>query len=165
MAFVIPPRTADELIREKQAVLIDVREPEEYRSLHIPEALLQPLSVLDLLPGDSDRDKPAIYFCHSGRRTAAHMDMLERRGHAATYIVDGGITAWQQAGLPVRRGDGPIAMNRQIRIAAGGLVLLFVLLGQKFLAGLVGAGLLYSGLSGTCGMASLLQRMPWNRKK
>ncbi len=165
MADIISPRTADELIRTQQAVLIDVREPEEYRSLHIPSALLQPLSVLDLLPEDHDKDKPAIYFCHSGRRTTAHRNMLDRRGHTAAYIIDGGIAAWQLAGLPVRRGSGPIAMNRQIRIAAGSFILLFLLLGQKFLAALVGAGLLYSGLSGTCGMAALLQRMPWNRSK
>ena len=168
MASVISPQAAHKLIQEQQAVLIDVREPDEIRSLRIPSALLQPLSVLDILPEDGNKDRPAVYFCRSGRRTAAQTEKLDRRGHAAAYVIDGGILAWQQSGLPVESAAAPPAMERQVRMAAGGLVLLFVLLGQKFpffqiLAGFIGAGLFYSGLSGTCGLAVLLRRMPWNR--
>ena len=168
MASVISPQAAHKLIQEQQAVLIDVREPDEIRSLRIPSALLQPLSVLDILPEDGNKDKPAVYFCRSGRRTTAQMEKLDRRGHTAAYIIDGGILAWRESGLPVESAAVPPAMERQVRMAAGGLVLLFILLGQKFpffqiLAGFIGAGLLYSGLSGTCGLAVLLHRMPWNR--
>lgn len=170
MALIISPQQADKLVQEQQAVLIDVREPEEYRSLRIPSALLQPLSVLALLPDDQDKDKPAIYFCRSGRRTGAHLETLDQRGHASTYIIDGGILAWQQAGLPVGHAEIPPSIMRQVHIVAGSLVLLSVLLGRAIpafhlLAGLVGAGLLYSGLSGQCGMAAVLQRMPWNKQK
>ena len=168
MATLISPQAAHKLIQEQQAVLIDVREPDELRSLRVPSALLQPLSVLDILPEDGNKDKPAVYFCRSGRRTTAQMEKLDRRGHAAAYVIDGGILAWQQAGLPVASASTPMAMERQVRMVAGGCVLLFVLLGQKFpffrlLAGLIGAGLLYSGISGTCGLAVLLKRLPWNR--
>lgn len=168
MATVIPPQTAHKLVQEQHAVLIDVREPDEFRSLRIPSALLQPLSVLDILPEDGNMDRPAVYFCRSGKRTTAAMEKLDQRGHAATYVIDGGILAWRQSGLPVQSAAVPPALERQVRGIAGGLVLLFVLLGQKWpffqiLAGFTGAGLLFSGLSGTCGLAILLRRMPWNR--
>lgn len=170
MTQLISPQEAQRLVEENGAVLIDVREPDEFGNVRIPGSHLQPLSVLELLPSDRDLDKPAVYFCRTGRRTAKAMDSLERRGHAATYIVDGGLTAWQAAGLPVAQVDGPPPIMRQVHMAAGGLVLLFSLLalirpGFSLLAALVGGGLVYSGLSGKCGMAMLLTHMPWNRKR
>lgn len=170
MTHIILPEEAARLMRDEKALLVDVREPDEFRSLRIPGALLQPFSVLSMLAEDADREKPAVYFCRTGRRTASEQGLLESRGHARTYIIDGGILAWKNAGLPVEASAGPLPIMRQVHLAAGGLVLLFVVLGQavpplSWLAGLVGAGLVFSGLTGACGMAMLLRRMPWNSKQ
>lgn len=156
-------------MQEKNAVLIDVREPDEYRSLRIPGARLEPLSVLKHLPEDPDKDKPAIFFCRSGRRTEKAGPVLSAREHAQTYIIDGGLMAWEKAGLPVEKSAGPLPIMRQVHIAAGSLIILFTLLGRaapffSLLAALIGAGLLYSGFTGKCGMSLLLQQMPWNKK-
>ena len=124
--------------------------------------------MLRLLPQDAAKDKPAIYFCRSGRRTGKAEAALDARGHAETYIIQGGSTAWEQAGLPVEKTPGPPPIMRQVHMLTGSLVLVFSLLAQmepafSLLVALVGAGLLYSGLSGFCGMALLLGRMSWNK--
>ncbi|HBT97349.1 MAG TPA: rhodanese [Desulfobulbaceae bacterium] len=171
MARVISPREAAQLRDQGAAVLIDVREPEEFNEARIAGARLQPLSVLAHLPSDEDQDKPAIYFCRSGRRTNDAMAQLEKRGHSETLILDGGLIAWRQQGLPVTAAaKGPLPIMRQVQIAAGSLIIIFLLLGQawpilRLFAGLVGCGLLFAGLSGWCGMALLLARMPWNKKR
>jgi rhodanese-related sulfurtransferase len=86
------------------------------------------------------------------------------------YLLEGGLDAWKGAGLPVQLDrKQPLELMRQVQIAAGLLVLTGVVLGASVssafyvLAGLVGAGLTFSGVTGTCGMASLLRLMPWNR--
>lgn len=168
MTELITPQRAKQLLEEENALLIDVREPEEYASLHIPGAYLQPLSVLAHLPADDDAQRPVVFFCNSGNRTAAAMQKLEQRGHSRTFIIDGGLTAWQRAGLPVAKAQQPLPLSRQVHIAAGGLIVLFLLLGQqlpffRIFVLFIGFGLLASGLTGACGMALLLKKMPWNK--
>lgn len=169
MLDTVSPQQAAHLL-EAGAVLIDVREPDEFLAAHIPGATLQPLSVLHALPLDGDQGKTAVYYCQSGNRTAANAALLAARGYARACIIEGGLAAWQAAGLPVTGTKGPLPLMRQVHVAAGGLVLLFVLLGQsmpifRLFAGLVGAGLVFSGLTGFCGMALVLMRMPWNKTK
>ena len=83
--------------------------------------------------------------------------------------VEGGTLAWDQAGLPVSRGRKVISLERQVRIAAGLLVLTGAVLAltvHPWWAGLsafVGAGLMFAGITDTCGMALMLARMPWNQ--
>ena len=165
----ISPHEARRLAQDEGAALVDIREPDEYAKVHIAGSRLHPSSVLALLPQDADTEKPAVYFCHSGRRAAAAADTIEQRGHSSAYLMEGGLAAWQSAGLPVQRRQGPLPIMRQVQIAAGSLVLTGVLLGMNAAAFLVipafvGAGLIYAGISGNCGMAALLQRMPWNKK-
>jgi rhodanese-related sulfurtransferase len=85
-------------------------------------------------------------------------------------MLEGGLDAWKKAGLPVSLDRSkPIDVMRQVQIVAGSLVLAGVLLGVLIapgfyaLSGFVGAGLLFAGVSGFCGMARLLALMPWNR--
>ena len=112
-----------------------------------------------------------VFHCRSGARTSANAARLADAAGCEAYILEGGIDAWKTAGLPVavdRR--QPIEIMRQVQITAGALVLLGVLLGvwlaPAFLAlsGFVGAGLMFAGISGWCGMARLLGLMPWNRR-
>lgn len=85
-------------------------------------------------------------------------------------MLEGGVDAWEKAGLPVERTPGPLPMFRQIQIGAGGLVLLGVVGSAVWhpmfwLSAFVGAGLVFAGITGHCGLAMLLARMPWNQKK
>ena len=164
----ISPAEARRLIAAG-ASLIDIRQPDEHSRERIAGALNVPLERLskDSAPGDV-----LIFHCRSGTRTAQAAGAL---GQAAAgrdcYIVEGGISGWGSAGLPVETVRGaPIEMQRQVMIAAGSLVLIGTLMsllvapGWIWLALLVGAGLAFAGISGFCGMARVLAMMPWNRQ-
>jgi rhodanese-related sulfurtransferase len=164
----ISPAEAKRLVEEEKALLVDIREPEEYAGVHIAGARLAPLSVLSLLPPDPDRERPAVFYCHSGRRTGDNAPALEGRAFAAAYCIEGGLSGWQNAGLPVIRRNVPLPMARQIQMVAGALVCIFSLLSFSmpactWLTLFVGAGLMFAGYSGICLMAKLLARVPWNR--
>jgi rhodanese-related sulfurtransferase len=152
---------------EAGAHLIDIREPAEFRRAHVPGSLNVPASQLliaALPPGE------LLFTCRSGGRTANCAADIAARAGPEARILEGGLSAWQTAGgaVEVDRSQ-PIELMRQVQIAAGTLVLAGVLLGLFAhpgffgLAGFVGAGLTFAGLSGWCGMARLLALMPWNR--
>lgn len=170
MAQMILPRQALRLIQDEKAILTDTREPDEYARMRIAGARLMPLSVLACLPEDEDKERPVIYFCRSGHRTKAGEPILDARGHGRAYILEGGILGWKSAGLPLVTESLPLPIMRQVQLIAGGLILLLVLLGMVFspflwLAALVGLGLMTAGITGFCGMALLLQKMPWNKTR
>jgi rhodanese-related sulfurtransferase len=172
MATTMPRRiSAHDLaaqLAEQRVRVIDVREPMEYASGHIAGSLNVPLARIteaDLPSG------PLVLVCHSGNRSSQALSRLLQNGHPhALADLEGGIPAWQQAGQPVRKlNNAPLPLMRQVQIAAGSLVLLGVILSQAlapgwiWLSGFVGAGLVFAGVSGFCGMARLLAVMPWNR--
>jgi rhodanese-related sulfurtransferase len=134
----------------------------------VPGARHNPLSRL--APIETRHAKTVIFHCRSGARTAANAPRLAAAAGCEAYILEGGIDAWKKAGLPVAvDSKQPIEIMRQVQIAAGSLVLLGVALGvwasPAFLglSAFVGAGLVFAGVSGWCGMAKLLALMPWNR--
>ena len=161
------------------AILIDVREADEFSVEHIAYAASMPLSSIGELLSDLElpKSRKVIFQCLRGSRgqqacAIVGGDMLA--GHDI-YNIEGGIMAWQEAGLPIVSAASSstaaapsISIFRQVQIVAGALVLIFVLLGLGgvkaafFIAGLIGAGLIYAGLSGTCKMGELLGKMPWN---
>ena len=148
--------------------VIDVREPMEYASGHINGSLNIPLARITKV--DLPRG-PLVLVCQSGNRSTMALKKLVQQGHPHPVTdLAGGVPAWQQAGFDVRKLKGaPLPLMRQVQIAAGGLVLLGVILSQTvapgwiWLAGFVGAGLTFAGISGFCGMARLLAAMPWNQ--
>ena len=158
---------ADQLA-EQRVKVIDVREPMEYAGGHIAGSLNVPLSRIT--QADLPRG-PLVLVCHSGNRSAKALAQLLHQGHPDPLVdLEGGIPAWQQAGLPVRKlRNAPLPLMRQVQIAAGSLVLLGLVLGTWvapawiLLSWFVGAGLVFAGVSGFCGMARLLAAMPWNR--
>ena len=158
---------ADQLAAQTVTV-IDVREAMEYAGGHIAGSLNVPLSRIT--QADLPR-RPLVLVCQSGNRSAKALAQLLRQGHPDPLAeLEGGIPAWQQAGLPVRRlNNAPLPLMRQVQIAAGSLVLLGLILsntvapGWILLTWFVGAGLVFAGVSGICGMARLLAVMPWNR--
>lgn len=167
---VISAVEAKRLVDEENALLVDIREPGEYAREYVQGARLAPLSVLSLLPPDPDRERTAVFFCRSGTRAGNNAAMLEHRGFAASFLMEGGLESWKTAGLPVTRRRLPMPMPRQIQLGAGFLVFFFTLLGFVFpifawAALFVGAGLMFAGYTGVCLLASLLARMPWNRER
>jgi len=167
----ISPQRAAELMRGG-AILVDIREADEHAREHIPGARHHALTRIDReSPARSD-DDVLIFHCRSGARTKGNAPKLAAAAPACeAYILDGGLDAWKKAGLPVTLDRSqPIDIMRQVQIVAGSLVLIGVVLGALVspgfyaLSGFVGAGLLFAGASGFCGMARLLAVMPWNRR-
>ncbi len=153
-----------------EARLIDVREYPEFAEGHVEGSELVPLGTLDKASEGWDRSAPLTLVCRSGRRAENGREILAGKGFTSLNVLDGGVQAWTNLGKPLTAAENRLwSMERQVRITAGALVLTFFGLGlltsRKFFAGaaLVGAGLVYAGVSDTCMMASVLGRMPWNR--
>ena len=155
-------------LRAGKAVLVDIRDPDEYARRHVAGALNVPLGTFEQA---LDPDQDVIFTCRTGMRTGANCDRLAARVVGEAFVLAGGVDGWAGAGLPLATdAKAPLEIIRQVQIAAGSLVLAGVVLGFAVapawfaLAGFVGAGLVFAGVSGTCAMASLLQAMPWNRR-
>lgn len=163
--------SADVAGSREQALLVDVRTPAEFGEAHIEGAILHPLSDLDpsaiakLMAGK----ERCVFVCRSGNRARQAAEKLS--GTIPNVVVlEGGVGAWEAAGLPLVRGRKAISLERQVRIAAGSLVVLGVLIGTFIapwgyaLSAFVGAGLVFAGVTDTCGMAMVLAKMPWNTR-
>ncbi len=164
----VTPHQASNLVAEG-AMLIDIRGPDEHAREQIPGAVNVPLALVGELRAGGE---PIIFHCRSGMRTQANATALRLAAKGAPcHILEGGIDAWRLAGLETRLdSQQPIEIMRQVQIIAGGLVLLGVMLGLllappfALLSAFVGAGLMLAGATGWCGMATVLRRMPWNRR-
>lgn len=153
--------------------LVDVRTGPEFHELHVEFARNVPIDRLDPQALPPAKDRPAsekLYIvCRSGTRGKEACRRLARSGLVNVVNVDGGTLACQQAGLPMTYGRRAVSLERQVRIAAGSLVLLGAVLGWLVhpalfgIAAFIGAGLIFAGITDTCGMGVLLARMPWNR--
>ncbi len=160
-----------ELQEQREAVLIDVRTPAEFAAAHIAGSHLVPLTELDIAQVRQLAKNQAVYIvCQSGGRATRACEKLTQGGLAETTVLEGGLRAWQELGLPVIKGQKAMSLERQVRIAAGALVLTGVGLGFGVhpaffgLAAFVGAGLMFAGITDRCGMALVLARMPWNKR-
>ncbi len=165
-------------LHKSGAHILDVRTPAEYRAAHIEGARLCPISDIEPqrlqkeLTDQGFQAEDTLYLlCRGGGRATRAAERLAAETTLRVAVVDGGTEACIAAGLPVHRatsGEG-ISLERQVRIAAGALVLAGVLAGYWItpygfiFSGLIGAGLIFAGISGTCAMGMLLAKMPWNR--
>lgn len=152
--------------------LIDVRTPVEFREIHATGARLIPLDALKPaeLRANGDGAARVCFICKSGKRAQKAAEKCATDGIENVAFVEGGTDAWAEAGLSVVLGKKAMSLERQVRIAAGALVLLGVILAalvHPYIVGLsafVGAGLVFAGITDTCGMGMLLAKMPWNRR-
>ncbi|MDG4858614.1 rhodanese-like domain-containing protein [Streptomyces sp. T-3] len=159
-----------------KTLVLDVRAPGEYAAGHVPGAVNLPLDQLaTLLPElrEAATRRALIVVCAAGQRSATACDLLTEAGIEATGLA-GGTDAWRSAGLSLdtaaHEGRKIWAMDRQVRFTAGSLVLIGLAAGlrsprARLLAAGVASGLVHSGLSNTCGMASVLGRLPFNRPR
>ncbi len=150
--------------------VLDVRTPGEFETAHIAGAYNVPL---DLLREHRDEivqhlDEDVVLVCRSGQRAAQAEETLRAAGLANVHILAGGITAWEAKGFSVNRGTTRWDLERQVRLAAGGIVLASILGSVavpklKWVAGAIGGGLTLAALSNTCAMGMMLSKLPYNR--
>ena len=168
----IDPLTLAERLATGSTTVLDVRTPGEHAAAAIPGSQLLPLDELDQHADTlaADLRRPLTLVCRSGQRATQAHQRLTAAGATDLTVLDGGLNAWQAAGQPVDSTPGISTweMERQVRLAAGGLVLGGVLASlrwptARFLSGAVGAGLTYAALSNTCAMSRVLLKLPYNR--
>ena len=166
----LKPNHVADLLERGGAVLVDIREPDEFARRHVKGALSRPWSSFERAHLKIEPGRDVVFTCRSGMRTAANCDRLDGAVEGEAFVLEGGLDAWAAAGLPLEEDrKAPLELMRQVQIAAGLLVLLGVGLGLVLspaffgLSAFVGAGLTFAGVTGFCGMARLLASMPWNR--
>lgn len=157
------------------AVCIDIRQAEEFLREHIQGAVCTPLAQLQAtgLPEQAKNSNCIIFYCKSGGRTGSACNQLvalNTEGNREIFLLQDGLNGWKSSGFLTEKNQSqPIEMQRQVQISAGSLILLSMLLGTfinplfYILATFVGAGLMFAGISGFCGMAIFLAKMPWNK--
>lgn len=168
------PRELHKLIEAGATLeLLDVRTRGEFAATHVPGAKLVPLDELDcaaFLKQRGTNDKPIYILCQSGGRARRALEKFQRAGFNGCVLVEGGTQAWIDAGLPVNRGQSKVLpLMRQVQIvvgfvsALGAALALFVSPWFALIPLAMGSGLLFAGISGFCGLALMLAKMPWNK--
>jgi rhodanese-related sulfurtransferase len=158
-------RAADPSVR-----ILDVRTGGEFESAHIPGSYNVPLDTLAEHAHDlAGLEHPVVLVCQSGGRATKAHEHLTTAGKERLHILDGGMNAWLTAGSDVVRGDTTRwPMDRQVRLAAGsialaGVVASLVVPKTKWIAAGVAGGLVFSAVTNTCAMGTLLMKLPYNR--
>ena len=166
------PEEARRRIDAGSAILIDVRESDEFARRHVAGSLSRPLSQWKTANIPSTPGQDVIFTCRSGMRTEGACDQLAARVSSPAFMLEGGIDGWARTGLPLAIDEyAPLEIMRQVQIAVGFLTLVGVILGFTVapgwfgLSAFVGAGLTFAGVTGFCGMARLLMLAPWNRPR
>ena len=171
METITPLELQKILVAQPATPVLDVRTPVEFAEVHVPQAQSIPLDELKAGSLQIPKLEPVYLLCRSGQRAMKAADKLAQAGFLHPVVVTGGTLAWIEANLPVLRGTTRvISLERQVRIAAGALVVSGMLLSLVvnfhfiWLSGFVGAGLVFAGITDFCGMGLLLAKMPWNRR-
>jgi len=152
--------------------MLDVRTPGEFAEAHVPGAKLIPLDDLDpvAFQRQHNTDAPVYVLCQSGNRACKAVEKLQRAGFNGCVVVEGGTAAWIAAGLPVERSESRVLpLMRQVQIIVGTITatgaVLAMTVNPRFviISLLMGCGLVFAGVTGFCGLALILAKMPWNR--
>lgn len=158
------------LSQEPSIRILDVRTGGEFESVHIPGSYNVPLDTLAEHADDlADVEHPVVLVCQTGGRATTAHGALRVAGKQQLHILEGGMQAWRTAGGDVIEGTSDRwAMDRQVRLAAGSMVIAGVLASifvpkAKWLSGGVASGLVYSALSNTCAMGTVLAKLPYNQ--
>ena len=170
MKTISPSELQKILAAQPSVPVIDVRTPMEFAEVHVPQARSIPLDELKPSSLQLIKTQPVYLLCRSGQRATKAAEKFAKEGFAQPIVVEGGTLAWIEANLPVTRSAmKTISLERQVRIVAGALVFVGVLLAHFvnhhfiWLAGFVGAGLVFAGITDICSMGLLLAKMPWNK--
>jgi rhodanese-related sulfurtransferase len=167
--------TASALFRQKpthpEFQWVDVRSATEYASGHIPGTVNIPLEQIEARLDDLLPNVPIVLVCQAGKRARMVAGLLEPCRKDVS-VLEGGTAAWGAAGLPlVVSTKSRWSLERQVRLVAGLLILMALVLAATVhrywlgLAGFVGLGLTFAGITDLCLMGALLVRLPWNRTR
>ncbi|MBL4701335.1 rhodanese-like domain-containing protein [bacterium AH-315-I18] len=170
----ISPNAFIQLASQCKIVLLDVRTPMEYEQVHAKNAVLEPLDQLNIeavaAKYELTKQEPVYVICKSGSRARTAGQKFVEAGYEQVLCIDGGTEAWVAANLSVVRGQSKVLpLQQQVFIAVGLLVILGVVLGRfvhpagLLLSAFVGCGLVFAGVTGKCGMAMMIAKMPWNK--
>lgn len=172
--------SASEIFKQNAAedlCLVDVRTAAEVRNEALPGIITMPLDELDadklqaVIDRRSQGDQTVYLICQTGKRAQLAADKLAGKLRQPLVVIDGGMNSIKQAGISFLQTEHKpmISLVRQVRIAAGALVILGVILGLTVhigflrLSAFVGAGLMFSGITDSCTMGMLIAKAPWNR--
>ncbi len=160
-----------ERMKSDDLILVDIRSAREHQNECLASSKNIPIEEFENHNFYAERAKIVVFYCRGGHRTSQATDLLKRQPFKEIMILEGGIMAWKAKGLTtIKSTKAPIDLMRQVQIIAGSLVVLGVILGlfispnYILISGFVGAGLLFAGVSGFCGMARILSFMPWNKR-
>lgn len=170
---VIDVATLDELLAAGADVrLLDVRTPAEFGTAHISGSYNVPLDTLAEHSAELHRslEVPVVVICRTGNRAKQAEARLAAAGMSNLHVLDGGIVAWESGGHDVVRGKEAWALERQVRLVAGSIVLAGIVGSLRwpklrFVSGGVGAGLTFAALTDTCAMGMALSKLPYNRSR
>ena len=160
------------LMQETNLKIFDIRETDEYQREHIVGAQNILLSELDNYDFSELKDTDTIvFYCQAGNRTKQCEPKLKQLQLEQVKILEGGLSAWQKnGGIITKNKKAPLPIMRQVQIVAGILITIGVILSFlvspyfALLSGFVGVGLTFAGITGFCGMANLLMKLPYNQK-
>ncbi|MEN3931735.1 rhodanese-like domain-containing protein [Microvirga sp. W0021] len=167
----VDAKTLQGWLANNEAVLVDVREPVEYATQHIPEAVSLPLSQVSMTSLPETDGRKLVLQCKGGARSMAACSSLQKQmPDAVFYSLADGIGGWLQIGGPViGNGRKVLPLDRQVQLTIGIGLLLFSLLAwfvsPYFIlgTGFFGLGLTFAGATGFCGLARLMALAPWNK--
>ena len=168
----ISPRDASSLLeQDPQTKILDVRSALEFSQVHIEHSLNVPIDMISAKINELSQSKQNyLVLCHTGNRAAMAADMLIQSGIHTVKVMEGGIIRWQKEKLPVIKGQGGMSLERQVRLIAGSLVLLGIMMSWLlhwafiFVSVFVSSGLIYAGLTDNCLMGMLLMKLPYNKR-
>jgi rhodanese-related sulfurtransferase len=166
----VDAKTLNRWLAAGEASLVDVRPPGMHAAERIAGAVSVPDATIDSANLSVGPGQRLVLHCEIGVASGKAAQRLAEAGRGDVYNLEGGISAWKQAGLPVESTKGaPLPVIRQVQIVAGSLVVVGTVLGALvspwflLLSGFVGAGLVFAGSTGQCGMAACLLKLPYNR--
>lgn len=154
------------------SVLVDVRSAAEFRASHVPGAKNIPLDELEDGIGEVVKDKDTTFYlmCSCGSRSGKGCEEMEEMGYHNVISIEDGIIGMKRLGMKIVEEEHHIiSIERQVRITAGSLVVMGVVLGLVVnpwyfaISAFVGSGLIFAGITNTCGLGLVLARMPWNK--
>jgi len=168
----IDANTLQTWLNTGEAVLVDVREPAEHAAESIQGATLLPLGSISKIALPAHANKKLVIHCRKGGRGGtACQKLLAEDPNLDIYNLEGGIDAWSAAGLTIASsGKSFLPLDRQVQLTIGLCVLAGSLLGYFIspvfflFTGFFGIGLTFAGLTGFCGLALLMAKMPWNQR-
>jgi len=171
LEMVLPKEAVSLAEKDQRVKLLDVRSALEFAEAHIKDSINIPIDMISARIKDlNSSGQGYIVLCRTGNRSPMAADMLIQSGIHGVKVMQGGMTRWQKEGLPVIKGEGGMSLERQVRLIAGGLALLGILLSWLiywafiFISVFVSCGLIFAGLTDNCLMGMLLMKLPYNKK-